>query len=719
MKKNLLLFLSLFFLFSCSEQKEISVEDLQETIEEVEDNLDELKPNVFSLEDNNQLMFSNGDKINVYKKNDFVIVELSEENKNHYSFGYYYDDDLLKLNFTSHTIVSSLTNDLNYLNKVNKFYIKNNKVNNFEFQFIEGNEINIFSNDNNFEYNNLSNINIKKYNETYAVIINLTNTNHCNKNNSIVFDKNKLNINIIELQNSFNFSNLKCGKENILLFNNDYVFEDKRDFSFFSDEIIISSKKEVFEKLNNKDIFINTVMDDNYVYINLNNLDKFNYSLDYEYEKKHKSLNIIINKIPENWISVNKIKINKNIFYKIDKLNTIQRNYEDSLGRVSLEKHETEDYDLISFKNKNDYYFSYINNLKCNYFSDQIMIDINNIEDKADLLFIKGKEKKCRTYETKKVAINHSLFNIKNININKNIFNIGLKDYFEINYDNKFKFNYNSDYKVYNYKVVNNQLYLYIDKENKNYNILNKPLKEIEIEQFSNINIINLYNDSLYQEVINDNLKVYRDFNEKLKANIRRYRGNTNYQYYSMRFNSISLNNDNLTCNKEPFDIDVIQEEDKAYSLIINKQNKLCGNSGIGLIVTKLIGNDIDIDFVDKREDNYLDELRKEHDKVKYYFKNLIKHLDIDFEYDVFYINETRRVVFKINEFNKNSDFYHEVKLSKNGKTIILELTETESLNSNKENYFSIDTNDPFNEIKVILNEFNKTSNFKISLNNT
>ena len=718
--KKILLFLSLLFLISCSDQKEISVEEIQDFSEEsIENDSVEDMPNVFSLEDNNQLMFSNGDKINVYKENDFIVVELDKDNKNVYSYGYYYDNDLLKLNFTSHTIVSSLTSDLDYLNKVNKFYIKNNKVNNFEFKFLEGNEINIFSNDNNFEYNNLTNINIKKYNETYAVIVNLTNKDYCNDNNSILFDKNKLNINIIELQNKFNFSNLICGKENILLFNNDYVFEDNRDFSLFSDDIIINSKKEVFNKLNNKDVFINTVFDGNYVYINLNNLDNFNYSLDYEYDKKHKSINIIINKVPENWISVNKIKINKNIFYKIDKLNTIQRNYNDSLGRVSLEKHVNSDYELISFKNENSYYFSYINNLKCNYFSDQLIIDIKDIEDKADLLFLKGKDKKCKTYETKKAAIDHTLFNIKNIKINKDIYNIGINEYFEIEYDDKFEFDYKNDYKVYNYKVVNNQLYLYIDKENDFYNILNKPINEIKIEQFSNINIINLYNDSLYQEVIEDNLKIYRDFNEKLKANIRRYNGKNNYQYYSMRFNSISLDEDNLSCNDKPFNLKTIKEEERAYSLIINQQKDFCNNSGIGLVITKLIGNDIDIDFLDKRNEEYLDKLKQEHDKVKYYFKNLIKQLDIDFEYDVFYINNTRKIVFKINNFNKNSNFFHNVKIYQEDNTIILEITETEELKANKKSYFDYDTEEAFNEIKIILNEFDKSSNYKISLNNT
>ena len=193
--KKILLFLSLLFLISCSEQKEISVEEIQDVSKESIENYSvEDMPNVFSLEDNNQLMFSNGDKINVYKENDFVVVELNKDNKNIYSYGYYYDNDLLKLNFTSHTIVSSLTSDLDYLNKVNKFYIKNNKVNNFEFKFLEGNEINIFSNDNNFEYNNLTNINIKKYNETYAVILDLTNKDHCNDNNSILFDNWKNNI---------------------------------------------------------------------------------------------------------------------------------------------------------------------------------------------------------------------------------------------------------------------------------------------------------------------------------------------------------------------------------------------------------------------------------------------------------------------------------------------------------------------------------------------
>ncbi len=718
--KTILLLLSLLLLISCSDQKEISVEEIQEVSDEIVENVSGKDiPNVFSLEDNNELIFSNGDKINVYKENDFVVVELDKNNKNTYSYGYYYENDLLKLNFTSHSIVSSLKSNLDHLNKVNKFYIKNNKVSNFEFKFLEGEEINLFSNNNNFEYNNLTNIKIKKYNQTYAVLVDLTNTKYCNEHNSILFDKNKLNQNIIELQNKFNFSNIVCGEENILLFNNDYIFEDKRDFSLFSDEIIINSKKEVFNKLNNKDLFINAILDDNYVYINLNNLDKFNYSLDYKYNQKHKSLDIIINKIPENWISVNKIKINKNIFYKIDKLNTIQRNYNDSIGRVSLEKYENSDYELISFKNENSYYFSYINNLKCNYFSDQLIIDIRDIDDKADLLFIKGKDKKCKTYETKKVAINHNLYNIKDININKNIYNIGINDYFEIAYDDKFEFDYKNDYKVYNYKVVNSQLYLYIDKENDFYNILNKPINEIKIEQFSNINIINLYNDSLYQEVIEDNLKIYRDFNEKLKANIRRYNGKNNYQYYSMRFNSISLDEDNLSCNSKPFNIQNLQEEEKAYTLVINPQKEFCNNSGVGLVITKLIGNDIDIDFLDKRNEEYLDKLKQEHDKVKFYFKNLIKQLDIDLEYDVFYINNTRKIVFKINNFNQNSNFFHNVKIYQENKTIIIEITETEELKTNKKSYFDYDTKEAFNEIKIILNEFDKSSNYKISLNNT
>ena len=720
MKKIFIFLILLFsyFFISCSDKKEIKVEESQATSEEnIEESIN--NPSIFSLEDNNQLIFANGDIINVYKEDNLVVVELEKDNKNTYSYDYYYEDDLLKLSFTSHKIVSSLTNNLNYLNKVNKFYIKNNKVNNFEFKFSEGNEINIFSNDNDFEYKNLSNINIKKYNKTYVLIIDLTNTDYCNENDSILYDKNSLNQNVIELQNKFKESNLVCGKENILLFNNDYIFKDERDFSLFSEDIIINSKKEVFEKLNNKKIFINTVIKEDYIYINLNNLDNFNYSLDYKYNKKNKSIDIFINKIPENWISVNKIKINKNIFYKINKINTIERDYIDSLGKVGLDKKNNEDYNLISFKDKNSFYFSYINNLKCNYFSDQVIINIEKFEDKADLFFIEGKEKKCKEYETKKIAINHSLFNTKSIDINKDIYNIGIEDYFEIEYNNKFEFNYKNDYKVYNYKVINNQLYLYVDKKNDLYNILNKPIKEIKIEQFSNINIINLYNDSLYKEIIQDNLKVYRDFNEKLKANIRTYKGKNNYQYYSMRFNSISLDNKNLSCNNEPFNIKTIQEDLNSYSYIINEQNNICNNSGIGLIITKLIGNDIDIDFIDKRSEKYLNKLRKKHDKVKFYFKNLIKQLDFDFEYDIFYINNTRKIIFKINNFNKNSNFFHNVNIYQEKNTIILEISETEDLKSHKKNYFNLETKEPFDEIKVILNEFDNTSNYKISLNKT
>ena len=81
--KKILLFLSLLFLISCSEQKEISVEEIQDVSKESIENYSvEDMPNVFSLEDNNQLMFSNGDKINVYKENDFVVVELNKDNKN-------------------------------------------------------------------------------------------------------------------------------------------------------------------------------------------------------------------------------------------------------------------------------------------------------------------------------------------------------------------------------------------------------------------------------------------------------------------------------------------------------------------------------------------------------------------------------------------------------------------------------------------------------------
>jgi hypothetical protein len=731
MKKSLfLIFVSLIFIVSCSDKKQIVVNNKNEsaiiqnsgelTKEEILDNNFLLEDNNFLLEDNNELILENGDIININKLEDLINIEYSKNNKKFYSLDYFYENDLLNIKFMSHDIVSSLTSDISYLNKVSNIYIQNQNAIKFKFSFEKGNEINIFESEENFEYSNLSNINIKKHENIYSVIVNLTNKDFCNDNNLILFNKDENNANIIALDNKLNFNNLECGKENILLFSSSYSFIDKRNFSLFDNNIVLNSKKDIFEKLNNKKMFINTVKKDNFIYINLNNLDNYNYSLNYEYNKKHKLLNIIINKIPEKWMSIDKIKINKNIFYKIDKFNIIEQNYEDYNAKKSINNMFTDKYKLYSFQHNNDYYYSYINDLTCDYFSDQLLIEINDLEDKSNLILLNDKESQCKKYGTKKIAADYSRFNIKEMSLKEDLLNIGLEDYFNLEYKrDTYYFDYISDYRVYNYKVINNQLYLYVDKPNNDYDILNKPIEILELEQFSNINIINLFKDIKYKEVFDDNKKVYRDFNEKLKANVRKYKGYNDYTYYSLRLNSISLNNKQMSCNDNPYEINKIKEGDKSYSLIIKEDNKNCQHSGVGLLIVKLIGSDVDFDFIEKRSKSNLELLRNQHDKNKFNFKNSINNLNIDFEYDVFYINNKRKVIFKINNFNKNSRFLHNIEIIQEKETIILKIEETEDLKINNNQYYIFDSNEPFNTIEIDLKELDNQSKYKISLNNS
>ena len=719
-----IILLSVFFWVSCDDTQEIVV-DTQGNIEKVsKEELDinkEKKVDInLYLNKNNELLLNNGDRINVYEKYDYVVVNYSRDNKLDYSFDYYFTDNNIHIDFYSHKLVSSISDNLDYFHKVNKQYIKNKKAKakTLTFKFNQGNEINIVSKESHFTYKNLTDISFSKGGESHFLIVDLTNEDYCNEDNLILFNKNTFNQKLIEYHNKLDINNLKCGKENIILFNNNYNFYDERDFSLFTDEVIVNSKKKIFESLNNEDVYINTLIEDNYIYINLNNIDKFNYSLNYDYNENKKLLNIIVNKIPERWISVDKIKINKNVFYKIDKINLEERNYRDYEGKNSINNIDKDDFSLYSFKNKNGHFYTYINDLSCEYFSDQLLIEINDFEDKSDLVFINGKEKECNKYETKKVAINYDKLSLVEKEITKKLYNLGFNKYFEIEYDDDtYYFKYKNDYRVYNYKVINNQLYLYIDKENNEYDILNKEIKKIKIEQFSNINVINLYKDDTYKKVLKDNLKVYRDYPEKLQANIRKYNSNNNYLYYSLRFNSIQLDNDYIICNPEPFNIEKVREGTNAYSLIFKDDTEECNKYGVGIYVVKLIGSDIDVDFIEKRDNNKLEKLRNEHDRQQFNLKKAIKNLDIDFEFDVIYLNNKRKFILKVNNFNINSSFSHTLKIKQKGSNIILDIKETENLKQDDVQYFYFDTEEDFSNILINIDKLEGEKKYKISLN--
>lgn len=732
MSKKLLIVLgsifiiSCLFLVSCEDKEQIIVKNTEELVEEdkkdneVINKDEDKKDNSFLLNKKNELILENDDKITIYQENSYVVVGYSNDNKFNYSFDYFFNEDNIHIDFYSHNLVSSLTSDLSYLNKISKQYIKNKNAEKLTFKFKKGNEINIFSNEEEyFTYQNLTNIKINKHKNTYSIIINLIEEEYCNEDNFILFDKDNFNEKLIKLHNKIDINNLKCGKENILLINNKYHFHDERDFSLFSEDVILNSKKKIFETLNNDEVYINTIIKEDYVYINLNNLDKFNYSLDYEYNEKQKSINIIINKIPENWLSVDKIKINKNIFYKINKIYLEEREYRDYSGKKALIKKVTDNYSLFSFKNKNGYHYSYVNEMSCKYFSDQLIVEINDFNEKSNLFFLKDKTAKCKKYQTKKIAIDYNKFSIIEKNINNDIYNLGLSDFFNIEYKKGiYYFYYYKDYRVYNYKVINNQLYLYIDKPNNNYHILNQEIETLQIEQFSNINIINLYNDNTYKRVLDDNLKIYRDYKEKLKTNIRKYEGENNYIYYNLRINSISLDKNYISCNKKSFNIEEVKEGDNSYSLIINNDKKECKNSGVGLYIVKLIGSYIDVDFVDKRNTKHLDKLKNKHDRSQYNLKNALKNLDINFEFDVIYLNNQRKFVLKIDEFNTKSRFFHTLNIVEEKNTIRLDITETEDLKQNESQYFIFDTDNEFSELLIVINQIDSEKKFKIDLSN-
>jgi hypothetical protein len=707
--------ISLFFLIltGCSED-EVNIEKEKDSnIKQVEEyskkNINQDK--IYSTKKNNRIK-NNEDLINIIQDNEFIKVSFDKENKNKYLINYYYDNikqnKLLNIELEKIEVVSTLSSSLNYINFVKDIYIKNNSEK-FKVSFIDNSrELNINNFSNEYNYSNITNISIFKTTKGNFLNANLTNKNFCNKNNFIYLDKNKNNELIINYDNKKK-NNLKCNSENFILFKNSYTFKDHRDFKLFDNNVILKQKENDFTKKITTKYPINITYNKNDIYIEVNNQDEKNYSLSYDYDKNNKDFTIIINNIPSNWTSVKSLTLAKESFYTINNVNIKELIFNDTKGKNTIKEKDN----FLLF-NEDGRKYSFINNLECKYYSDKLDIIINDLESKPELSIYKGSNKKCKYLPTLKFSDDFSKYNITH---NKGKYSKISQHYYDITSDEKYMYFKNkTDYNIYDYKILNNQLYLYVDRNNDDYIIVNEKINKIKTNKYININIVKTDNIKKYKDIFYKSNKVYRDYPEKLKANIQKY-SIDNYNYYTVRFNSIYLYKSNEKCNNSA--IVTKTKTTNVYTYEFNSKDNNCKHkTGVQVYIYKVIGNKKDIDFIDRRNNVFVNNIKSRHDKENAILLSNLKNSFIDFVFDIVFINNKRYLSLKLNDLNKNSNYEHSFEMKKENNNIIFDIKENEEyLKNEKESYYYYEYNDNIKSLTFLLKELEnsvKKFNYKI-----
>jgi hypothetical protein len=720
MNKFILLIVS-FLLFSCGEapiEEEHITEEEKIKISKIEkhNNKDENKKNItYELNKINSITLNDNDQVSISKEQEIIKIEYKKNNKNKYFINYYELNEILILSFEKVKFVSTLSNNLDYLNIVNLYYIKND-LNRYQVKNVDkNNEINIDNYSSLYEYSNISNVKIKN-NGTYNLVnVNLLNKKHCNKNNGIIVSKNKINETIISLKNE-KINNLICGKENIYLTKSNYLFSDDRNFNLFDKTEIVTNKINQLKNKLTKNNPIELYKDNNNYILEINNTTTENYSFDYKYHKQNKTLTIYFNSVPDKWLVVDKLVFNEDVFVKIQDIEIIENKF-NNYNKNNIIKKENDKLNIekIYFNNGKEY--SYLNGLSCNYFNNSSEIFIEDFNKKGELHIMSGNNnKRCNLFSTQKMALNIFNFNIKNKKYIQN--NTFLKKYLNIVRKNDYYLiEGNNEYNLYDYREINNQLYLYVDKDiNKDYIIINEKINKLKIDQYNNINIVDLSKDNNFKNILKKEYKVYRDYKESIKSNIR-ILTDKNQKYYTIRFNSVYLDNKFKKCNNKLDYFEKHKDNEHSFTFYIKNKDYKCDKVGVELYIYKVIGNKIDVEFLKQRKKDYLNDVSKKHDEQKHRFNEAIKHSFIDFDFEVFFHNNERYFLFNFKELNKKSLFNNELSIKIEGDKITIEVQETKDFVNNKTFYKILKTNKNISEFKIKLNEIGgniKNINYKL-----
>jgi len=690
-----------FILASCSEQPDepISYDTLQK-----QNSTDPtiIEPVItYYFDKTNHILLNDNDKAFIFKNKNTVEIQYDQKNKYIYLPNYQNFEGEIIINFEPISLVSTTHNNLNEFNIVSKYNFLASK-NDYKINISKKiKEINIDNFSNEYEYNNLSNIHIKNHGAYKTIIVDLINKKNCSKNNGILLNVQSLNDTIIELTNE-NINNLICGKKNILIIKNSYIFNDSRNFALFNQKEIIEEKISMLNNTLGKKYPIYFYKEDNYIIAKTNGEIEDNNSLNYQYNDVDKVFTILLNKVPSEWLVVNKISLNSSLFFKLQNIKVVSDSFSDSSSNIAEKKDiDPLNIEKISFNNGREY--SYLNKLSCEYFNNGSTINIDYFNKISKLILTKdNNNERCEYYSTQKMALNIFNFELSTTSIN---YKKNDNNYLNISRSGgEYKFEGKNGYKLYNYKEVNNKLYLYVDNElNSPYIIVNDALNTINSDEYNNIQFIDLSLDKKIQSILSKEFKVYRDYNESLQPNIGIFK-DTNSKYYTIRSHSIKLNNDLIKC-KNKKNIEIIKDSKYAYSFYLKGELSECPYVGIEFNLYKTIGDKIDIDFIKELTQKELQEVTKQHDKQQYLFNEEIKDSFIDMQYDVFYHNNKRFFLFKIKNPNKNSNLRHSIIITEQENHIIINIKEEKDFTKNKKQEYAIKTDNKINKITMKLTE--------------